>query len=161
MIADRHERSLTGRYGRRLQKQLLLPPPVDRASIFGDTYDGVPNPLVAVEHGYPTRYHGPIWTQPQPSYTYAERPYTRAPFLGFEGLGAIGPSVTGNTAADAVIGTLLGYLGAPSKDKALVYAVAGALAGGFGGTLGIIGLLAVELYQAHQKANLRPDLRSA
>lgn len=155
-IIDRDGRALTGRYG----MMRPLPTMPERDSIYGDTYDGVPNPLVTVEHGYPTRYHGPIWTQPMPSYTYAERPYAKAPFLGAEGFGAMTiSSITGSTAADAVIGTLLGYLGAPSKDQAIFYAVAGALAAGFGGSLGLIGLLGVALYQSQQKGNLRTELR--
>lgn len=62
----------------------------ERGSIFGDTYGGVPNPMVAVERGYPTRNHGPIFTYVQPSGRYLRRPVHRAPFMG---LGATAPPV--------------------------------------------------------------------
>ena len=156
-VIDRDGRARTGRYDRMMRP---LPPAPERDSIYGNPYGGVPNPLVPVEHGYPTRFHGPIWTQPMPSYEYQPRPYTRMPFLGVEGLGGMAPSITGNTAADAVIGTLVGYLGAPSREQALVYAIAGALAAGFAGSLGLIGLLGVALYQSQQKGNLRQELRA-
>lgn len=135
------------------------PPPVpERDSIFGDTYNGVPSPLVPVVHGYPTRYHGPNFTTPQPSWSYQGGTYTRAPFLGVEGMQRLSPSITGSLAADAVIGTLVGYFGAPSKSDALIYALAGGLAASFLGSVGLMGLLAVELYQAQKKGGLRQDL---
>ncbi len=62
-------------------------PPKSQWSIFGDTYNGVPNPNTVLVHGYPTRYHGPNFTVPQQSYAYRLKPYARAPFLGIDGLG--------------------------------------------------------------------------
>lgn len=53
----------------------------DRMSIFGDTYDGVPNPLVPHLHPYPTRYHGPILNQPQATLPYRPTPYSRPPYV--------------------------------------------------------------------------------
>lgn len=78
-VPDRDSRVLT--YQPAMKR--ALPPPPERNSIYGDTYDGVPNPNVAVTHGYPTRFHGPIWAYPMPGYTYVPTPYTKAPFLGF------------------------------------------------------------------------------
>lgn len=77
---DRASRALTGP-PRSMHRS--LPPMPERASIFGDTYNGVPNPLVPVAHGYPTRFHGPIFVWPQPGYEYAPATYAKAPFLGF------------------------------------------------------------------------------
>ncbi len=51
--------------------------------IFGDTQQGVPNPRVGHVHPYPTRYHGPIWTQPQAGYPYRPASYVQAPFVGY------------------------------------------------------------------------------
>lgn len=61
----------------------------DRYSIFGDTYRGVPNPMVPHKHPYPTRFHGPVFKYPMPGWSYNVSPYARAPFDGF-GLGATG-----------------------------------------------------------------------
>lgn len=64
--------------------QMYYPPPTpfDRRSIFGDTYAGVPNPQMVHTSGYPTRFHGPNFTTPEPGWTYVARPYARAPFMG-------------------------------------------------------------------------------
>jgi hypothetical protein len=51
--------------------------------IFGATGDGAPNPHVGHVHPYPTRYHGPIWTQPQAGYPYRPATYVRPSFLGY------------------------------------------------------------------------------
>lgn len=50
--------------------------------IFGDVSEGVPNPLVPHVHPYPTRYHGPIFNQPQASLPYLVNPYAVPPFSG-------------------------------------------------------------------------------
>lgn len=55
----------------------------DRDSIFGDTYQGVPNPQIPFEHPYPTRYHGAIFTTPKFGLPFAARPYAKAPYSGF------------------------------------------------------------------------------
>lgn len=57
----------------------------DRYSIFGDTYKGVPNPMVPHKHPYPTRYHGPVFKYPTPGWQYNVSPYARAPFDGMDG----------------------------------------------------------------------------
>jgi hypothetical protein len=64
-----------------------------RWSIFGDTYGGVPSPNTVLVHGYPTRYHGPNFTVPMQGYGYHLRPYARAPFLGFDGLGGVASKI--------------------------------------------------------------------
>ena len=135
------------------------PPLPERDSIFGDTYDGVPNPQIPFQHAYPTRYHGPVWRMAQPGYTYARRPYAEPPFLGLDGstVDLRGP-LTGSLWADAAIGALVGYLGAPTRNQALPYAAAGLLAVSFLGSNGLLGLLGFELYQAHRRGGLRPEL---
>jgi len=45
------------------------------SSIFGDVSNGVPNPVVAHAHPYPTRYHGMNLIQPQATFSYREAPY--------------------------------------------------------------------------------------
>lgn len=50
--------------------------------IFGDTSEGVPNPLVPHVHPYPTRYHGPIFNQPMFTRPFAPNPYATAPYAG-------------------------------------------------------------------------------
>lgn len=51
-------------------------------SIFGATMEGVPNPRIGIQHPYPTRFHGPIWTQPQAGYPYRSSTYVRPSFNG-------------------------------------------------------------------------------
>jgi len=79
---DRDSRQLTT--GGVVPMRRPAAPLPERFSIFGDTYDGVPNPNVLVQHGYPTRFHGPIFNVPQPAYRYASRPYALAPFWGVD-----------------------------------------------------------------------------
>lgn len=50
--------------------------------IFGDTSNGVPNPLVPHVHPYPTRYHGPIFNQPMFTRPFVQNPYATAPYAG-------------------------------------------------------------------------------
>jgi hypothetical protein len=84
----------------------------DRESIFGDTYDGVPNPNVPHVHPYPTRYHGPNWTIPNAAQsTYRIRPYAVPPYAGF-GAAPLGNHITGNGAGDAVLGGAIGAVAA-------------------------------------------------
>ncbi len=64
-------------------------------TIFGDTYEGVANPIVAVERGWPTRLHGPNFTYVQQSYRYRRRPFQKAPFLG------LGADAGANCSTDA------------------------------------------------------------
>jgi hypothetical protein len=151
MVLDRDSVQLTA------NPSAVLPPSGDRDSIFGDTYDGVPNPQIPFQHAYPTRYHGPVWTMAQPGYAYAPRPYASAPFLG---LGELRSPLTGTPLADAALGALVGWLGAPTRSQALGYAAAGMIVAGFLGSVGILGLLGFELYQAHQQGRLRPELSS-
>lgn len=80
MPLDRASRQLTG----------YTPPPMRRPgpvmpekdSIFGNTYGGVPNPMIPYQHPYPTRYHGPVFNYPMPGWQYETAPYARAPFNG-------------------------------------------------------------------------------
>ena len=54
----------------------------DKDSIFGHTYQGVPNPQIPYKHPYPTRYHGPIFTEPRFGVPFEPRPYAVAPYSG-------------------------------------------------------------------------------
>jgi hypothetical protein len=67
---------------------MLRVPRPERDSIFGDTYNGVPTPNTIIEHGYPTRFHGPVLTMPMPGYKYKGRPYAKASFMGVDGMGS-------------------------------------------------------------------------
>jgi hypothetical protein len=67
-------------------------------SIFGDTENGVPSPLVPHVHPYPTRYHGPIFNQPMFSQQLAINPYALAPYAGLDA--APFPLPEGVTAAE-------------------------------------------------------------
>lgn len=157
----------------------------DHESIFGDTYQGVPNPVVPHVHPYPTRYHGPVFMTPQATFSYRDRPYTvpvppRSMGASPDGLGACCPgcadgsgcegtgaspdglggvpllqSMTGNTMVDAALGAITGWVFAPTKQDALAYAVGGAAASGILGTVGLIGLLVIEVAEAHREGSLR------
>lgn len=54
----------------------------DQNSIFGRTYQGVPNPQIGYQHAYPTRYHGPIFTTPRFGLPFQANPMAVAPFSG-------------------------------------------------------------------------------
>lgn len=56
-------------------------------SVFGDTYHGVPNPMVPHLHPWPTRYFGPNFTMPQATMPFVARPWGRVPFFGVDSLG--------------------------------------------------------------------------
>jgi hypothetical protein len=141
-------------------------------SIFGDTYHGVPNPLVPHLHPYPTRFHGPILDVPMATFPYVETPYARVPFAGApaeaagaccisceEGgpcdggaLGAAGDrppllsSLTGYTAADALVGAAVGYMIAPNQSERLKWTAVGGVATALLGTLGLVGAVAGSFY---------------
>ncbi len=67
----------------------------DKSTIFGNTYNGVPNPVVPHMHEYPTRFHGPVWRTPDVSkISYRPSPYMvnfRAPVAG---MGAMASSAS-------------------------------------------------------------------
>jgi len=130
-------------------------------SIFGEVTRGVPNPYVPHRHPYPTRYHGPIYTVPRFGNRYHERPNYVPPGLAAspDGLGETTlPMITRSAIADALIGAFVGWLGAPDRSDAIMYAVGGAAATGLGGAVGLGALLSFELYQAQQRGGLRADL---
>lgn len=113
----------------------LQPVPIERNSIYGDTYDGVPTPNTLIIHGYPTRFHGPVFTVPRLGHQNIRYPYARAPFLG---TGALGDESSLSAAIssrwfDAVMGAAVGYVLSPDGSSALPYAVGGAA---YGGVLG-------------------------
>lgn len=67
----------------------------DQNSIFGRTYQGVPNPQIPFEHPYPTRYHGPIDTVPRFGMPFQPNAMAVAPFSGNESTDAKGLSLLG------------------------------------------------------------------
>jgi hypothetical protein len=124
-----------------------------RESIFGETLQGVPSPIVPHEHPYPTRYHGGEWTEidTRPSYVpsiyqqgWIKRPYSVG--ASPDGIGEL-PSFTSSKLLDGVIGGGVGWIAAPDERYALFYAVGGALAGWGLGLLGIAGILGVSVAQ--------------
>lgn len=124
------------------------------ASIFGDTYKGVTNPIVPHWHPYPTRYHGPLFTLPQATFSYASRPrdvpvQNRSVMSSsFRGMGAtplLFSSPSGNSIVDAAIGGVIGYLVAPQSDKMTVAGV-GVVAGLVAGTAGLIGAAGLGIW---------------
>jgi hypothetical protein len=120
-----------------MSMQTVWPPALD--SIFGDTYGGVPNPMVPHRHPWPTRYHGPIFTVPGTAKpTYRQRPYAKAPYMG---VGAVPrtENVVGGGLLDAVAGVGVGYLVAPSEKNRVVWMIGGAVAGYAAGLLGVLG----------------------
>jgi hypothetical protein len=108
-------------------------------SIFGPTYNGVPNPQIPFKHKYPTRYHGSTWNWPEFKRTYVENPNGVPPFLGVgspEPGGGAGLWI----AATAVMvggGAALGYFMNPEPAKRGKWAAVGGLSGIFG-PLGLI-----------------------
>jgi len=130
------------------------PIPIERDSVFGDTYNGVPNFMTAVEHGYPTRFHGPIYKTPQVTPTWAWQPYAKAPFAGNQGLGAttgLGTSLTGSRLFDAMVGLGVGFFGSPSRSQAPIHGAVAGVAGYLMGVIGIGAVLGFELYQCKRK----------
>jgi hypothetical protein len=131
--------------------QTVWPP--TRDSIFGDTYGGVPNPLVPHRHPWPTRYHGPIYTVPGVAKpTYRMRPYARAPYMGTNGMGASPfDPLSGSRALDAVGGAVIGYLVAPKPGDAPLWSIAGAFAGYAAGFMGMAGTLGAGIYMRSKR----------
>lgn len=128
-------------------------PRPERDSIYGDTYDGVPNPMVPHVHPYPTRYHGARLDYPQPGFRYVAAPYARSPFDGL-GESFRGASLTGSTILDVVIGAGLGYLASSKPEASVMHAVAGGMSAMFGAT-GMVAFLAAEVLLAHQERGRR------
>lgn len=114
----------------------------ERDSIFGDTYDGVPNPLTPHRHPWPTRYHGPNYTVPGVDSTYAQRPYAIAPYMGM-GEAPMSPPV--DVVVNSLAGAAIGYLVADKESHRPVWAIVGALAGYGMGFIGLLGVAGVGL----------------
>lgn len=81
-----------------------------RSSIFGDVSRGVANPNIPYKHAYPTRFHGPIWTQPEAIPRYQPASYAVPPYAGLGCAGGCGCSKCGmgNVGPDG-LGKLLGF----------------------------------------------------
>ena len=108
----------------------------DRDSIFGDTYAGVPNPQIPIEHPWPTRYHGPIFTTPRFGMPFVSRPYARLPYSGTEAptdpplTTGVGFAVVAGAVVGAVAGGLAGRSRAATPQRvARTAGVAGGVAG--------------------------------
>jgi len=133
----------------------------DRQSIFGDTYEGVPSPLVPHEHPYPTRYHGANWTYPRFGLPYVENPLAVAPYAGLDGacsscraspggeLGRAGPDGLGEVdaggpsvravawAVASTVGTAAGVYHGYQRNQSIGWALAWGL---FGAVMPIVAL---------------------
>lgn len=98
--------------------------------IFGDTSEGVPNPLVPHVHPYPTRYHGPIWTQPQAMKPFIPTPYARAPYAGVgqNETPALSPAIKVVSVASAALSAYHGYRRNESVGWAILWGIMGGLA---------------------------------
>ena len=97
--------------------------------IFRGTQDGVPNPYTIIQHGYPTRFHGPMFNYPGLAYQYMERPYALAPFLGVDddnGASAGLSEFMSSRWVDALMGASAGFIVAPNRSK-LAYSALGAV----------------------------------
>jgi len=94
-----------------------MPLRVEKDSIFGDTYNGVPNPMIPYQHPYPTRYHGPVFTYPMPAYRYEVSPYAFAPFNGDsgQGEGLLGSRVVQGVLLVAGVGLLVAIVSMMAK----------------------------------------------
>lgn len=114
--------------------------PPEHDSIFGDTYHGVPNPMVPHLHPWPTRYHGPNYTIPGVAKpTYDQEPYAKEPYVGY-GAAPIFEYVTGVGFLDAAAGAGIGYFVAPKESDRPMWMIVGALAAYAAGMAGIIGV---------------------
>lgn len=135
-------------------------PRPERDSIYGDTYNGVPNPMVPHVHPYPTRFHGAKLEYPQPGFQYVARPYASRPFngLGTEPFFGRGTTLTPFPFLDVIIGAGLGFLAAPKKEAAVVHAAFGGMAALVFGAPGIVGFLAAEVLLTHQELGRRKDI---
>jgi hypothetical protein len=172
----------------------------DQDSIFGPTYEGVPNPDIPHTHPYPTRYHGYVdsvprfflpyrkasyeapweraWKKPEDARAAAEsatawlqfpeEPDPWPPQPGISGMGgcecsrALGVSPdglgepllcasTGSTLVDALLGGAIGYIAAPDKKHAPIWAAAGAGGAALAGTLGLVAVAGAALYVRSRK----------
>lgn len=61
----------------------LVPRANDRASIFGDTYGGVINPMTWRPHPYPSLTRGPIFATYDNRMSYVPSTWRKVPFTGF------------------------------------------------------------------------------
>lgn len=128
--------------------QTIWPPTQD--SIFGDTYRGVPNPMVPHVHPYPTRFHGPIYTVPGTAKpTYYATPYAKAPYMGFGAETTCAPMfrhvLPGGGLLDAAAGAAIGYVVAPTKAGRAAWTIVGAVAGYAAGLVGLVGTVGAGL----------------
>lgn len=93
-----------------IPKQDINVPVPEHQSIFGDTYHGVPNPLIPHTHPYPTRFHGPVYGVPRFDLPYQQQSWNAPSGLvspgagcmscsGFLGLGDVSASASFNLSA--------------------------------------------------------------
>jgi hypothetical protein len=126
----------------------------DEDGIFGDTYHGVPNPLVPHRHPYPTRYHGTMLWAPRFMLPYVERPYARPPFAGEESQSRppLFSSLTNSTIGDAAVGAAFGYLIAPGPGERGLWTGIGGVATMLAGTLGLLGTAGLAFMSRSRRA---------
>lgn len=90
-----------------------------------------------------------IDTMPRLS-AYRARPLAVRPHAGLGAEESL-PGFTHSRVLDAAIGAAIGYFGAPRRDAAVVHAVLGGITVGATGHLGVMALLAVELFMNKQE----------
>lgn len=157
MPIDRESSQLTSYRPPRMHRPGRPRPEHD--SIYGNTYNGVPNPMVPHVHPYPTRFHGAKFDYPQPGFRYMPAPYASNPFAGLgEPFFGKGSSLTGYNLLDTMIGAGLGFMAAPKSQAAIVHAAVGGLAAMAFGAPGMVAFLTAEVLLTHQELGRRKDI---
>ena len=126
----------------------------DQSTIFGNTYKGVPNPVVPHIHEYPTRFHGSVWRSPDVSkFTYRPSSYLKGFKRPISGVGAADfvTSLTasptgGNSVLDFLIGGVVGLAVAPDDKTKYMWAIAGGALTMIMGSVGMAGVAGAAIY---------------
>ena len=126
----------------------------DKSTIFGNTYNGVPNPVVPHVHEYPTRFHGSVWKTPDASrFTYKKSPYMVNLRRGVSGMGAAdfvssltGSPTGGSSVLDFLVGGLVGYAVAPDEKSRIMWGIAGGALTAVLGVIGMVGTAGAAIY---------------
>jgi hypothetical protein len=126
----------------------------DKSSIFGNTYKGVPNPVVPHVHEYPTRFHGSVWRSPDVSkFTYRPSSYMTGFKKPVSGVGAAdfvtaltGSPTGGSGLLDFLIGGVVGYAVSPDEKSKYVWAIAGGALTMILGSVGMAGVAGASIY---------------
>jgi len=126
----------------------------DKSTIFGNTQDGVPNPVVPHVHEYPTRFHGSVWRYVDVSKPrYISSPYmvnfrkSVSDFGAADFISSLTGSPTGGSSVmDFLVGGLVGYAVAPDDKTRVVWGIAGGALTAVLGVIGMIGTAGAAIY---------------